>query len=158
MARRVLPGRSMDSRSAAKPERHEAASSAEIRHILEGFSARWLCTCSRAFRGDLAMMQVLSSVALASLGGEQGSTGRSASQISRGTGVPRQTVMRKLRAMAERGWVVRCPDGRWTLDHSRAPPKVARDLGALWGSVMGLIAGLVADVAKHTDRRDAPRG
>ncbi len=148
----------MSSRSAAKPEHLEPASSAEIRRILDGFSAQWLCTCSRAFGGDLAMMQVLSAVALASLGSGQGSDGRSASQIARGTCVPRQTVMRKLRAMADRGWVVRCPDGRWTLDHSMTPPKVARDLGALWDSVMGLIAGMVADVARHTDRRDAARG
>lgn len=126
--------------------------------MLACFSTRWLCTCSRAFRGDLAMMQVLSAVALANLSSEQGPASRSASQIARGTSVPRQTVTRKLRAMAERGWVVRCPNGRWTLDCSTAPPQVARDLGAMWDSVMDLIAGLIADVTMHNGRRDASHG
>lgn len=104
------------------------------------------------------MMQVLSSVALASLGGDQGAPSRSTSQIARGTCVPRQTVTRKLRAMAEKGWVVRSPDGGWMLDRATALPKVAQDLGALWESVMSLIAGLIADVATHVDKRDAPGG
>ncbi|MEJ1934850.1 helix-turn-helix domain-containing protein [Nostoc sp. NIES-2111] len=148
----------MSPRSAAEQDHRELGHSAEIQRILDGFSARWLCTCSRAFCGDLAMMQVLSAVALASLAGEEGSASLSASQIARRTRVPRQTVTRKLLAMADKGWVVRCPDGRWTLDRSTTPPKVSRDLGALWESVTSLIAGLVADVTTSIEGRTAGHG
>lgn len=105
------------------------------------------------------MMHVLAAIALADLAVPSGGAACSASEIARTTAIPRQTVIRKLASMAGRGWVVRCTGGLWALDRSSHPPKVARDLGSLWESNIGMIAGMVADVvARQTGLKEKRDG
>ncbi|MFO1148108.1 MAG: hypothetical protein U1E62_06995 [Alsobacter sp.] len=88
------------------------------------FTTEWLSDCSRAFDGDLQMMLILAVVGqphLASANAPQ-ETGTeapqrsiNASRIADVTGIPRETIRRKLDAMAKRGWVQQHPDASWSI-------------------------------------------
>ncbi len=49
-----------------------------------------------------------------------------ASSIAAISGIPRETVRRKLEGLAERGWVVRAPNGLWRIATDEEPLAPAR--------------------------------
>lgn len=85
-----------------------------------------LSECSKAFEGDLVEMLVLALIGQVQLKefldadkpvnmNALESEGLSSSRISDVTGLPRQTVRRKLIKMQEKGWIVQRSDHRWRL-------------------------------------------
>lgn len=108
-------------------------------HYVE-FLVEHLADCSRMFRGDLQEMLVLAVVgqmqlrALIDSSGERpfvvrpapGDPSISASRIADVTGIPRQTVRRKLLVLQARGWVAQRATGRWQLALDEAGRACAR--------------------------------
>lgn len=95
-------------------------------HCVE-FLASHLADCSRTFEGDLQQMLILALIGQMHLRAcldEDGGvwqtsptldTSISASRLSDVTGIPRQTVRRKLQALESRGWIVQNAEGRWQI-------------------------------------------
>ena len=96
-----------------------------LRYSYVQFITEHLADCSRVFRGDLQEMLVLAVIgqhamdemlgARADKGPRSGGSGMSASRIADVTGIPRETVRRKLRSLAGRGWVEQHRSSSWRL-------------------------------------------
>jgi len=94
-------------------------------HFIEWMAAH-LADCSKVFKGDLIEMLVLTIVGQAfvrvnanlaarkySLDGDDKSV--SISYIAEASGIPRETVRRKLASLKKRGWVEQVEGGEWKL-------------------------------------------
>ncbi|RTL86596.1 MAG: MarR family transcriptional regulator [Hyphomicrobiales bacterium] len=89
-----------------------------IQYHFVQFFAEHLSDASKAFDGDLQEMLVLAvigQVALQADGQGRGNASISASRLSDVTGVPRQTVRRKLESLKDRGWIEKVEDAGWRL-------------------------------------------
>lgn len=105
----------------------------EISLLMSHLTLRYLRMINRAFEGDLALMLVLGEIAHHTVIEYFSSHGRtmasprsltwkaiagerlkscSASALARATGLPRETVRRKIMLLEQRGWVERTPDRR----------------------------------------------
>ncbi len=101
----------------------------QLRYHYVEFLTEHLSDCCRVFDGDLAEMLVLAVMGQVHLRAVldaapdgavtqraiRGSAGISASRISDVTGIPRQTVRRKLIRLQGRGWIVPQASGLWML-------------------------------------------
>jgi DNA-binding MarR family transcriptional regulator len=100
-----------------------SANYAAFQYRFVEFLADHLADCSRSFGGDLQQMLVLAIIGQmelharvrATASGGAPAASISASRISDVTGIPRETVRRKLRALEERKWISRHDDGSWRL-------------------------------------------
>ncbi len=113
-------------------------------HFIQ-FVADHLADCSRVFGGDLQLMLVLAIIGQSHLGSliKQGaqslpkegpaSPNRSinASRISDVTGIPRQTVRRKLAALEARGWIEQTDLQGWQIVVSGQTSRAREDLAHL---------------------------
>jgi DNA-binding MarR family transcriptional regulator len=104
-----------------------------------------LADCSRVFDGDLQELLILSVVGQANFGeitrgGGNSSIGRfdasrgqgaSASGISAVTGIPRETVRRKLERLQKKGWIEKLPSTFWRLRSDNGAVTSRDDLIAL---------------------------
>jgi DNA-binding GntR family transcriptional regulator len=124
------------------------------------FFIEHLTDVSRAFRGDLQAMLVLGligqswinavraaqaeGIAPGDLPPERTST--SASRIADITGIPRQTVRRKLAALEERGWILRNKDGSCRLAHRDGQTAAKRDLSDIDRRALRRVARLFVDI------------
>lgn len=131
------PGREQGMVSLEAYQRHGS----EISLVMSHFLLPYLLTLYREFKGDLAMVIVLGEIAHHNLSGHFGPRGLSeeaaaalhgkhafqkelpgcnAFSLAAATGLPRETVRRKIVAMERRGWLERTPDRGF-----RMTPKVA---------------------------------
>ncbi len=123
----------------------------EIYPIYRVAFARLLVTLRREFDGDLDAMMVLLTLSLgtdregwaqALLGNHVASTDKSVTNtqsIALASGIPRESVRRKLSAMEMRGWISRDEKGNW------APtPGASRDLRASSQETINFIRTIVA--------------
>jgi CRP-like cAMP-binding protein len=160
------------------PNRAASARADELREVFSGkypryqyrfveFFADHLADLSRAFAGDLQAAMVLAIVGQVRLramretlarGEKPGEAlpgdGTTASRIADVTGIPRQTVRRKLLAMKARGWIRQDDDGRWRIvaETDGVTTPVRRDLAEFDRRAMARIARLVADLEELADR------
>lgn len=89
-----------------------------IQYSFVQFLTEHLADASRAFGGDLQEMLVLAVIgqtALQSVAQGRENAQISASSLSDVTGIPRQTVRRKLASLMARGWVEQTEDSGWRL-------------------------------------------
>ncbi|MGQ3355465.1 MAG: helix-turn-helix domain-containing protein [Phreatobacter sp.] len=137
------------------------------REVREAFAARYreyqyrfvefltehLSDLSRAFGGDLQAMLVLAivgqvriaSLAHAGADGDQEERGAiTASRLADVTGIPRETVRRKLTFLAERGWIERTPGRSWRLVVREEEAVARQDLSDLDQRAIHRIARLFA--------------
>lgn len=112
-------------------------------YALVEFFVEHLTDVSRSLGGDLEQVMVLAILGQRRLNvfrnAEQRDTSAtegmsiSASRLADATGIPRETVRRKLALLKDRGWVVQVADGSWALapegDADKTPAR--RDLSAL---------------------------
>lgn len=100
------------------------------------FSTEWLSECTRTFGGDLQQMVILSligQVTLERAAAANGQlddltrTGINASRISDVTGIPRETVRRKLLVLEQKGWIEVDGNANWSIRivDGQAPVKAA---------------------------------
>lgn len=140
-----------------KPSKLSQPQKALVQYRMTEFIIEHLIDCLRAFDGDLHLALILAVVGQASLqrfvqAPENGldifDRSISASRLADITGLPRQTVRRKLIIAQERGWLEQTDKGAWRIvsDGERIP---VRD--ALEGVYeRGLIRGLrFAGELKH---------
>jgi DNA-binding transcriptional ArsR family regulator len=128
----------------------------EAQYLCIQMLSEHLSECSRAFRGDLQEMLLLAIVGQSFLArmlqtGERGDppvtpvlTGASinACSLSEITGIPRETVRRKLKNLARRGWIEKDETGAWQIAVSGGRTKVRDDLRALDEQCMKRFAAL----------------
>ncbi|MCB1499334.1 MAG: hypothetical protein KDK07_06030 [Bauldia sp.] len=102
------------------------------------FLSEHLVDCARVFEGDLTRMVVLAILGQSLLaeyrasgkGGPQRSM--TASRVADVSGLDRETVRRKLKALAARGWIRQIADRSWEIaTDPSGDTKVRRDLDAL---------------------------
>jgi hypothetical protein len=156
----------------SRPEARAAALSAAFRADYAEYQYRFvefftehLAEVSRAFGGDLQQAMVLaivgqvrlSAVRKAVARGEAltpvlQSDGTTASRIADVTGIPRETVRRKLKALRNRGWISQGDDRLWRVvaDVDGVGTPVRRDLGSVDERILPRIARLVADLESFT--------
>lgn len=131
------------------------------------FFTEHLTDVSRAFAGDLQqamVLAILGQVRLRALRkavarGEalsprmQGD-GTTASRIADVTGIPRETVRRKLHTLSGKGWIARDDQGLWRIvaDADGIGTPVRRDLAGVDERALPRIARLVADLESFADR------
>lgn len=101
----------------------------QLRYHYVEFLTEHLSDCCRVFGGDLQEMLVLAVMGQVHLRASldvspdglvkprtiPGPIGITASRIADVTGIPRQTVRRKLSKLESRGWIVRKPSGLWVI-------------------------------------------
>ncbi|MFK0298230.1 helix-turn-helix domain-containing protein [Brevundimonas sp. NPDC090276] len=139
-------------RPGAKTARNRRPAASEVAEIFEAdylgyqyrlveFLAEHLADVSRTFNGDMHAPVILANIGQVSLqattaardsGGDLKDTpaerrGMTACRLADVTGIPRETVRRKLVAMAERGWIER-QDGYWVLTLAGDEAKVRQDI------------------------------
>lgn len=112
-------------------------------YALVEFFAEHLSDVSRSFGGDMQQVMVVAILGqrrLAVLRGTKSTdsfsaegTSISASRLADATGIPRETVRRKLAILKDRGWVVQGLDGSWALaaDEDSVGTQVLRDLAEI---------------------------
>lgn len=113
---------------------------ARVQYHYVQFLTEHLTDCARVFSGDLGMVLILAVLGQRHIeaqlpGTAEGSVAlskaMSASRISDVTGLPRETVRRKLDVLATRGWIEQCPDRSWRIAVSDGKTKVRNDLDGL---------------------------
>lgn len=121
-------------------------------HFVEFFTEH-LADCSRAFGGDLQLMLVLALMGQmhlqALVAQKQNPDHRApsvreqkitASRIADASGIPRETVRRKLAKLEEMGWVEQEGSGAWRVIIDQQGSKVRRELAELDQRAMARIA------------------
>ena len=151
-------------RSKAARRADEALAAFEADYM--AYQYRWveffiehLADLSRAFRGDLQAMMVLALVGQvqlravraavkagtdpAAIPAERLSIG--ASRIADVTGIPRETVRRRLTALERKGWLVRSGEADWRLAIADGKAAARADLATIDRRAMVRLARLFAD-------------
>lgn len=133
------------------------------------FFAEHLAALSRSFDGDLQAAMVLAIVGQMRLRAlrealARGETpgpllqgdGTTASRISDVTGIPRETVRRKLQTLQAKGWIARDDAGLWRIvaDADGVGTPVRRELADFNEGAIARVARLVADLERFGERRD----
>lgn len=104
------------------------------------FTTEWLAECSKAFGGDLQLMVILSLIgqvtlerAIAAEGrlDDLSRTGINASRISDVTGIPRETVRRKLLQLEQKGWIESDSHANWSIRVVDGQAPVKQELASL---------------------------
>lgn len=128
-------------------------------YVFVQFFAEHLADLSRAFRGDLQTMLILATLgqvhldrarrALDPFAPDEAPAGvdlgwTTSSRLADVTGIPRQTVRRKLAGLAKRGWVIQNDQQGWELSRADGP-RVRDDLAELDVRAMKRVSRLIAD-------------
>ena len=124
-----------------------------------------LADCSRVFGADLQMVLVLAILGQRALDAriqrdvsQQGSVppevvppeahGINSSSIAEISGIPRETVRRKLEALGARGWIARDARGLWSIVTNADQARAREDLAELDRRQMGRVSRFLADAHK----------
>ena len=161
------PGRPGDSglTRASRSASYEAAF--RERYLLYQYhSVEFLCAhladCARVFRGDLQQMLVLAVIGQVQLRSyldvaPDGSLhpreipakpAISASRLADVTGIPRETVRRKLTLLERRGWIEKTDEGAWRLVIREGAAAARTDLNGLDGRAIERFAALAASLER----------
>jgi DNA-binding transcriptional ArsR family regulator len=134
----------------------------DFQYCFVDFFVDHLGDLSRVFRGDLQQMMVLAVVGQARIRAvrdaveagadmaqvEKAPVGVSASRLADITGVPRQTVRRKLAALRDKGWVVQLADGSWSISGGDAAGSVRDSLAEVDRRAIARVARLFASLER----------
>lgn len=140
----------------------------DYQYVFVEFLIDHLVDAGRAFKGDFQAMLVLAVLGQARLGAVRAASGpdatsadvspgaeiTNASRISDITGIPRQTVRRKLEALTERGWIERDAAGAYRLVSSDGQSAARRDLSDTDRRAMQRVARLVAELESVVERHE----
>ncbi len=152
------PGGSSD-QAATRAERLEAVFRDRYRafqYAYVQFLTEHLVDCSRQFGGDLQKMLILAVIGQATLHwvrrvdapdpivAQADSGAVSASRLSDLTGIPRQTIRRKLAALAASGWIEQTENGSWRIRFVEGEARARTDLSALDHRSIARVARLVS--------------
>lgn len=106
-------------------------------HFVEMMSEH-LADCSRTFKGDLQQVVILALIGQVLIdhyrkndGDISQVRGMSTSRLSDLTGIPRQTIRRKLALLAHQGWIEQTVQGSWRMVAADGKTKAGQDLSDL---------------------------
>ena len=133
---------------------------AQVQYHYVQFLTEHLADCARTFSGDLTKVLVLAvlgqrhieaqtSVQKDKAAGQ--SSAMSASRIADVTGLPRETVRRKLDALSDLGWVEQGADRRWRIAAVDGTSTLRHDLRDLDARGLQRLARLYASLSALTD-------
>ena len=142
-----------------------AANYPEVQYAFVHFLSEHLVDCCRSFDGDLEIPLILSVVGQAHIAAflakpderhNRIDYGVSALRVADITGLPRETVRRKLKRMEKAGWLRDTPAG-WTLEGQNAVDVVAkRDLEDLDRRGIDRLARLYIDLSRILGQAGIP--
>jgi DNA-binding transcriptional ArsR family regulator len=75
-----------------------------------------------------------------------------ASRIAKETGIPRQTVRRKLQSLERRGWVTQTEDATWRLAMKEGQAAVSAELASLDKRGLDRLVRLISTLDSHVSR------
>lgn len=134
---------------------------AELQYVFVQFLSEHLTDCRAAFDGDLDSVLVLAVLGqshlravLAAPDHVGDNPAMTASRLADVTGIPRETVRRKLRLFEENGWIRQGEDGAWSLAGGRTNTAAGNDLSGLNERGINRLMRLNSDVTKILRRRD----
>ncbi len=133
---------------------------ARVQYHYVQFLTEHMADCARTFSGDLTKVLVLAvlgqryietqiSAQRDTPSGQSGAM--SASRIADVTGLPRETVRRKLDALSDLGWVEQGPDRRWQIAAVEGASTLRRDLKDLDSRGLQRLARLYAALSPLSD-------
>jgi hypothetical protein len=139
-----------------------AARYPEYQYRVVQFLIEHLADVNQAFRGDLLSSLVLAVIGQVWIGAMKAPDGTyvdpatlpperlctSATRIADVTGIPRQTVRRKLELLEGRGWIVRNPDSTYRLASTGGETAARRDLSETDARALRRVARLFSDLEK----------
>jgi hypothetical protein len=136
------------------------------------FLVAHLSDVGRMFNGDLQAVLVLAVIGQTALNAARAAAAErlsaadlpperlstSASRIADVTGIPRETVRRRLLLLEERGWIARAADSSVRIAISGGDASVARDLAEIDRRALRRGAGLFADLEAIVAAEGRARG
>lgn len=133
---------------------------AQVQYHYVQFLTEHLADCARTFSGDLTKVLVLAVLGQRHIeaqilsqkdpGADQPSA-MSASRIADVTGLPRETVRRKLDALSDQGWAEQGTDRRWRIAAVNGTSTLRHDLRDLDERGLQRLARLYASLSPLTD-------
>jgi hypothetical protein len=144
----------------------------DVQYRLVQFVVEHLSDVGRAFKGDLQAALVLAVIGQVYLNAVRSRDGAapdpatlpteristSATRIADVTGIPRQTVRRKLEFLENRGWVVRNADSTYCLAVQNGQSAAKRDLHDTDARGLRRLARLFTDLERLVERHEADAG
>ena len=133
---------------------------AQVQYHYVQFLTEHLADCARTFSGDLTKVLVLAVLgqrhieAQTSAQKDQAAgqpSAMSASRIADVTGLPRETIRRKLDALSDLGWVEQGADRRWRIAAVNGTSTLRHDLKDLDARGLQRLARLYASLSPLTD-------
>jgi hypothetical protein len=130
---------------------------ASVQYAYVQFLSEHLADCARSFRGDLTSVLVLAIVGQAHLSayaqrgashGERLSYGVQALRIADITGIPRETVRRKLAKLRDIGWILSGPDGWFLAGDGKSETQARTDLADLDARGIERLARLYDEIGR----------
>lgn len=136
---------------------------AELQYAFVQFLTEHLTDCRRTFGGDLDAVLVLAVLGQiyirgflsAPTSGAPTTGMTSASRIADVTGMPRETVRRKLLAFQKAGWIVQGDDGSWGIVGPAGRSAVRKDLSDLDQRGMARVMRLHGELCRLLAKQNA---
>jgi DNA-binding transcriptional ArsR family regulator len=139
-----------------------AARYLEFQYGFVDFFVDHLGDLSREFRGDLQAMMILAVVGQARIRAVRDAAGAApdearaaaapsgvtASRLADITGVPRQTVRRKLAVLRDKGWVVQLADASWSIAPGDGAGSVRDSLAEVDRRAIARVARMYTDLER----------
>ena len=133
---------------------------AQVQYHYVQFLTEHLADCARTFSGDLTKVLVLAVLGQRHIEAQTSAqkdkvagqpSAMSASRIADVTGLPRETVRRKLEALSDLGWVEQGPDRRWQIAAVAGATTLRSDLKDLDARGLQRLARLFAALSPLSD-------
>lgn len=138
----------------------------EFQYVFVQFITEHLVDCRKNLDGNLDDVLILAilgqSRIRAFLAASPSSTSApgtiTAARLADVSGIPRETVRRRLSALGSKGWITRMDDGSWCIAGIPGESPVRRDLAELDRRGMSRMLRFHADLSRLVARYEAPTG
>lgn len=138
----------------------------EFQYAFVQFITEHLVDCRKSLDGNLDDVLILAILGqsriraflTASPGSPAAPGALGASRLADVSGIPRETVRRRLSTLGRRGWITRLDDGSWCIAGTAGESPVRRDLAELDRRGMSRMLRFHADLSRLLARYEAPTG
>jgi hypothetical protein len=144
---------------AARVEARLRARYPEVQYVYVQYLSEHLADCAREFDGDLSQLLVLAVLGQERLeavvrdGLSAAPSATSATRIADVTGLPRETVRRKLLLLEAKGWIARVDGAAWALQADGTETQARRELADLDARGIARLARLYVQLERLLQER-----